>query len=159
MKIMNWILDNKEWLFSGVGLVLFMFFYNRVIRFFNRGSTSPDINNNSPIPSFSISPKEVINQVSDGPLLQREGKAKSYIGLKVDWEGFLFTIHMRDEIHANVRLSSSKMSLTPFIDTEVKIDDYPQLKVLKEGHKIKVTGEIVKVGSSDITLRNTTLTI
>jgi hypothetical protein len=165
-NILELINKNKEWLFSGIGIVLivglFSFFRKlinlqkkksvpysepqKVMKKTGTPSTPTIIEPKSALyypPANiilleSLSPSKILRTIREAPLLQQDEVTKHYIGLKVTWEGELNNAYtIKNDIVRIVLCSSHKG-----IIFHVNKNDYPGLGLLKEGAMLTVEGII-----------------
>jgi hypothetical protein len=165
-NILEMLIKNKEWLFSGLGIALIAGLISIVLKLINRQNKesvlpsmpqnlmvitgappSPSIIEPKPslyspptniIPSESLLPSEIIKTIRDAPLLQQDEITKHYIGLKVIWEGKLSSAYTKK--NDIVRMYMYSLHCT--IIFEVNKNDYPGLGLLKEGTILTVEGII-----------------
>lgn len=102
---------------------------------------------------------EIEKAIDSAPPLQREQAAKSYIGLRVEWDTYLRAAHKREDGNISLRLSLDAEFMGRSTSCEVPEDEYRELGVLPEGAKIRVVGEISEACSYDIKLSNARLEI
>ncbi len=158
----DWIWDNKEWLFSGVGLsisaLVFFWLKNRIKRQKTQepslnGATLQDIIDAPPQPkqeldisATSLSPGEIIKEVESAPLLQQPDIRKQYEGIKVSWKGKLsYADKIKKDIRLMILVTEKNDNTAIFFDVNPK--QYPCLGLLREGHEILVEGRIEGVSS------------
>jgi hypothetical protein len=98
-------------------------------------------------PYSSLTPQGIAKAIEDAPVLQRTKLAKLYEGQVVTWRGKLADAF---ETH------DGKMTLyieCGDVDVCFGVESTSSLQHLKEGDKIKVTGQIDKAGPGTIELR------
>jgi hypothetical protein len=101
--LIDWLLKNKEWLFSGLGVSVLLGILS-ILRFFRRRKPAVEgatvvvrVENTSGVeisPGRTVAverispltPEEVQKSIEDAPPLQRDAVASRYIGLKVEWD-------------------------------------------------------------------------
>lgn len=99
---------------------------------------------NSKISKFSaIEIRDVIN---DSPVFQKEEIAKNYQGIRIKWKVALNSIH-KDSGNI-VSLMTKFEGGYPWVHFEVDLNDYPYLKIAKEGKILIITGLISKYESN-----------
>jgi hypothetical protein len=168
-NILELLIKNKEWLFSGIGIVLIVglfSFFRKLINLQKKKSVpysdpqnlmvitvappSPAIietkhTSYSPptniIPLESLSPNEILRTIREAPLLQQDEVSKHYIGLTVTWEGTLSHAEKREKDTVRMHISSSNESVFFYINK----DDYPGLGLLKRDAKLTVEGIIEEI--------------
>jgi len=102
---------------------------------------------------------EIQSAINKAPPLQRDHVAKSYVGIRVEWDTYYKSASRRDNDMVSVRLTTNPQLGLTTVTCEVPFNDYRELGVLEEGAKIRVVGEIVEAGSWDITLKDVRLYI
>ncbi len=170
------ILENKEWLFSGIGVTVLMgvFFFIRHRLYRNKkeaqkveihlhpSNETSKVDDHSPIPIQRISPlsfSAIRESIEKSLPLQRDEVKKIFIGIKVMWDGYLKSASKEANDIVDLRLApGSKLidSLSTII-CRVSLKDYRELGILPEGAKIRIQGEIAKADSYDVELINTQL--
>ena len=165
--MIQFILDNKEWLFSGIG-VLFITVIFQVFKVLRErkikaekveiplhpsGSFSAaDGAGLIPVPKVNVlNFSEIGNIIKKALPLQRDSVKNSFKGIKVMWDGYLksatkkygdiITLRLAPGTELGDRLST--------IYCEVSLSDYPELGVMHEGIKIRIGGEIAEVDAMD----------
>jgi hypothetical protein len=171
-NILELLIKNKEWLFSGIGIVLIVglfSFFRKLVNLQKRKSapfsgpqnlkvitgspSTPTIIETKPppnspptniIPLESLSPEEIYNAINKAPLLQQEDVTKHYIGLKVKWEGVLSSAYKEKDDIVRILIKSEEYNLISF---NVNKNDYPGLGLLKKGTLITVEGIIDQISA------------
>jgi len=159
--MLRWVLDNREWLFSGVGLVVILGLW-RLVSWYrkrkNLAATStqeqsfaaviegppvkaPEIIKDTKI--GSLSPDAIMTSIHEAPLLQRPDVVKHYIGVPVTWEGVLTNARKKDPnlIHLLIRVGKGNYS----VFADIIPSQYSGLGLLKYGHPIRVSGTISEI--------------
>lgn len=171
----DWILNNKEWLFSGVGIVIAVMVFSWIKkRIKSRKTQEPSLNGASlqtiidapPPPKLepdiltaSLSPGKIIEEIKSAPLLQQQEISKQYEGVKVSWKGKLsdaqklYPEEMIDEKTIRIMISvydekngSDKMGYTS-VFFNVDPEQYPGIGLLRKGHELLVEGRIEEISS------------
>lgn len=170
-NILDLLIKNKEWLFSGLGIVLIVglfSFFRKLINLQKKKSVpysvpqnlkviiesppSPTIIETKPtpyspttniIPIVNLSPNEIIKTIKDAPLLQQSDVTKHYIGLKITCEGTLLDAVKKEKDIVRMLISSSNESFLFYVNK----NDYPGLGLLKNGAILKVEGMIESIES------------
>ena len=95
---------------------------------------------------FALTPKEILENIKSRPVFQQEDARKYYIGLKVKWRLYLFSVDKdkKDEKTAQVCVTTKELSGS-LIFCSVEVSRYPQLKLAKRNAIILVSGEISEV--------------
>lgn len=165
--MIKWILENKEWLFSGIGVtILFgvIYFIRRAARR-SQSSTQPGIapNLQSPAPrSLRVEPRKLVEldvhkimeSISSLPPFQRDDARKHYIGVRFRFTGALFSAEAEEEDRIRISLSSLNESHLPLIFGSVPAKDNSQLRIVHEGTKITIEGDLAIFDSYTASLNN-----
>lgn len=155
--MIDFIIENKEWLFSGIGVsiltAVFLLLRSLVLRRKNRLSypinqearQSPDSQTTSQEKdtigySTHPTPKEIANEISKLAPFQQTAAENNYIGLKVRWDVSLSLVHLRD--NNQVQLSCEFKGYSRYVEVETNLEDYPEIKIVKRGQIITVYGVI-----------------
>ena len=176
MKMIQFILDNKEWLFSGIGVTILILAITLIKKAFrgkkeqvpieetqeivihlNPSSDTEITKNKELIPVDKISPitfSHIEEAITNAPPLQRDDVKKHFIGIKVEWETYLKAASKDDEGIVTLRLSPGTEIEDRLytIRCKVAIEDYRELGILPEGTRIRINGEIVKADRWDVEL-------
>ena len=158
----QWIVDNKQWLFSGVGVMLLLLIGNFLRRRFTRprttdmglgghslsfviqGPSTPPIA--LPTTVADIAPDDILKSVEAAPLLQRPDVAHHYRGLRVSWDGSLANARKKSDRSVRLQISCGKeSSASVFVD--VNPTDYPGIGLLRERDSLVVSGIVADVSS------------
>ena len=147
------IFANKEWLFSGVGVV----FIIAIIHFFrSRGLLHRLFVRLSRSPICPISPKEIYDSASTVPDLKKWEVLKNYVGLRVIWLTTLASSTSESENAKSVNLQlnfhSGSITVLP-INCSVRLAHYPELVTAKEGKLVLVIGRIHSIDEKGIGLK------
>jgi len=170
--MIEYILDNKEWIFSGIGVsvlgLLFLIFKYS----FKKGSSSDknikSIPSNIPkfetpnlAPTGDIAQEEVykiMQEFESLPPLQLDDVKSHYRGLNVDWMTEYLSAYKKDDDLIRVSLELITKSFRPiFVHCEVNLSEYKQFSILKKKAKIRVIGEIIAFETYSIELSNVKL--
>jgi len=159
----DWIWDNKDWLFSGVGLIIIFlvisWFKNRIKsrktqELSLNGANLQDIIDAPPPPkqepdilATSLSPGKIIKEVESAPFLQRPDISKQYEGIKVSWKGKLCNANKINEKNIRLYITVTEEKGYTSIFFNVNPKQYPGIGLLREGHEILVEGRIERVSS------------
>jgi hypothetical protein len=141
--------QNYQWIFSGIGistLTVLYFVIKGLVKRHNKKRTSD---------SLSLLPKTIVKEVDSYPPLQRNQIEDSYKGIKVEWKTKFQEAHLRND--GTTHLMLLDRGSYPWVYCDVRVSDYPELKVIKEGTIIWVSGEIIKVVGNTITVKPTKL--
>ena len=157
--MLDYILKNKEWIFSGIGVstiallfLCFKYFFRR-----NRSHTQNAADNTSNSESIlEVSdgefPQEdvyrIMKELEKMPPLHVDDMRRNYVGLKVDWLTEYFSAYEKDDDLIRVNLTLLTKSTRPInVNCEVKLSEYKKFSILKRGAKVRVVGEIAKFES------------
>jgi hypothetical protein len=151
---------NYQWIFSGIGvsiLTLFFFVIKGIIKRKQRGEQSAlvsDTKNLSDINTRTIDilPKTIIEEIAKYPPLQRKQIEESYKGIKVEWTTIFNSANLGTDGSVHLMLYPEN-SQYPWIYCDVMISEYPELRIIREGSKITVAGEIKKIHYNTITIK------
>ena len=166
---MDWVINNKEWEFSGVGIPIlgtllwvFRYFGQRkfpgsvLIKSHTPLTAPQEIPVSVPIAIERISlvtPNEIQTSIESAPPLQKEVVAQRYVGQQIEWDTELSDAKQQDSLVRLqlkvVREPSAEYLFAFFAWCSVKLDDYPELAILPEKTHIRINGTItdVSVGS------------
>lgn len=164
--MMDWVINNKEWVFSGAGIPVVLGTLMWVFRYLGQrkfpGSvlikshippTAPqEIPVSVPIAIERISPvtsNEIQTSIESAPPLQKKAVAQRYVGQRIEWDTELSDAKQQDSL---VRLQlkvvhepSSEYLFSFFAWCNVKLDDYPELAILPKKTHIRINGTITDV--------------
>lgn len=157
----DWIWDNKEWLFSGVGgiivVLVISWLKNRIKSRKTQepslnGATLQDVIDALPPPkqepdilATSLSPGKIIKEVKSAPLLQQPNICKQYEDINVSWKGKLRSADKIDKENIRLMISVIEGKVSTHIFFNVNLKQYPGIGLLREGHEILVEGRIEEV--------------
>ncbi len=151
---MNWVWENRTWLFSGAGIALVSVVVWLIRHFYTNPPTPrrvSSIADTPPITGVSVpvvplvqtnshpTPIEIREHLKDLPPYQQQEAASHYAGLPVRWRMQFFGL----------------LSVT----LRVRTADYPFLKIAKRGLPVRVSGCIQSVSASgfNVELRDATI--
>ncbi len=168
--MLAWIWSNKEWLFSGVGIVfvagVIAVFRRRSIIFWNKflrggvaarrpsdeaihlgaGEVLQVVFSKPPVPQewapIPSDPERIIKAIDQAPLLQRPDVEKHYRGVSVEWEGRLISATRSGASTVRLQLASGGRIAFVAISFEVDSSAYAGLGLLKSEDLIRVAGKI-----------------
>ena len=161
---MKWLLNNKEWLFSGAGIVLLGFLFRFITRYLKKRklATIPakeqslaEIIEGSPVKTpeikrdielDSLTADAIMTRINEAPFLQQPDITKYYIGLRVTWDGVLANARKTgsDLIHLAINVGE-KGKKPKLIFVDIIPSQYPGIGLLKYGHSIRVSGVISEI--------------
>lgn len=180
MILLEYLDKNKEWLFSGGGVVTVGYIVSQLWRRFVPQSEPKEgavvivqvsTQDASPTSEFqagnqvtpaqitkvtSITLAEIIDTLNKAPPLQKDDIAKHYIGLVVQWEMKLFGAEKEDGDKVRLSLDFGPGDLH-LVHCTVNLSDYRELGVLQKGASITVMGRITEIGYKSATLENVQL--
>ncbi len=111
-------------------------------------SAPPSKNMSDPL--LNLRPEEIWEDVTSRPPLQQEDAISSYKGNRVEW---LLSFVGAREVKDKIRVSFLSSRPYPYlVYGEVKLTDYPWLKVAHEGTKVQVQGVIQDISALGIDL-------
>lgn len=172
--MLDYIMENKEWIFSGIGIsaggvifLVFKYFWhrNQNIKAMPRTSSapqtpiitgSPSQTINSDIPQDDI--YRIVQEVEDMPPLHFDDVRKNYIGLNVDWLTEYHSAYKKSDDLIRVDLTAITKSFRPInVYCEVSLSEYKQFSILKRKARVRITGTISKFDSHSFWLSNVKL--
>jgi hypothetical protein len=152
MRVVDWLLKNKEWLFSGGGLMSLSLIWRMIANNFTGRSkaaqpqlaTAPSVHTAQTIvldSSTNIvqhlgsrhietqpSGDEIARIVSNAPTFQRSQVGTNYVGLVVSWPVTFFDLYSLDGTVCKLILAYGVESWGAKIELTIDIDKYPRLK-------------------------------
>lgn len=162
----DYIINNKEQIFSGIGVsvvgVIFLVLKNfwhknqksEIIPSTTAGPHAPAIA--SDIPQEDI--YRIMKEVEEMPPLHLEDVRNNYVGLNVDWLTEYNSAYKRNDDLINVSLIAKTKSFRPiFVHCEVRLSGYKQFSILKKEAKVRIIGTISKFDSYSFELSNVQL--
>ena len=163
--MLNYLIENKEWIFSGIG-VLILAGVISIIRFFlnrkksNKLSKENFTNEKVPLEKdkdnastnsleiSDITVKTIIDDINNAPPFQRDTTSKNYNGIKVRWEGKLWNVEKL--LFSNILKQTVRVIFHPISENlnysvllRVNINQYPELKIAKRNSMIAAEGKII----------------
>jgi hypothetical protein len=153
----DWIIRNKEWLFSGAGLAMAIFLVGVLRRLMLREVGTPlaatlerptrfAAIRDLPVPTTSaalpITLDAIYKDINSRPPFQREEAERSYLGVHVRCTGFLGAAKRggrRKDIDITLHTNDSRGSRIFFALDE---DRYPEVKVMTEGTVLTIEGRV-----------------
>ena len=106
----------------------------------------------------NITYPELRADISAAPPMQREDIAKHYIGLRVQWEALFYSGKRKDDGGFSIYLTIPGV-VGGIVTCEVSAEDYPELRILREGNPLRVSGDISIIDNISIALTNVRLEI
>jgi hypothetical protein len=110
-----------------------------------KGAATPTL---PPRPTTDISVEEIVESVRSRPPLQQGDVAKQYIGIEVDWVGYLIKAEPEygSRSNARVNLNVNKDEAIDYsIWFSVDLEVMPEFKILTKKSKVRVKGRITSV--------------
>ena len=174
--MIDWFSQNYQWLFSGVGVTAVVLFLSFLIRRrrsstnLNQAPTPPqgnaaptqeskptaDVLAAGPARPFSVRLRDIRKAIDAAPPLQQDDVAARYEGIRIRWKMCLWIAGYQGGDSVNLTLVESGFSL-PFVSCEVKLAEYPELKILPEKSPVLVSGTIHAVTNFKIELQDVEL--
>ena len=171
--MLRWIADNKEWLFSGVGVAVIVAVVGllKIVRHRRpRMATLGDKNLQAVIdapapslptrvvPSASLTPQQIKAAFEDAPFLQQPDIREQFKGLHVRWSATLVDAEKRKDGTVRLILVVGNLLKGPAVLCTVKPEQHPGLGLLRKDHKIDVSGTIALVGENYVELEQVSIT-
>lgn len=166
--MLQWIVDNKQWLFSGIGVTLVLGVFYVVRKLLSRKRNAPPQTESTPpppeqVPVTAARPvakldlAKIRHDIESRPPYQRKQAIQNYIGLRFEFTGQLFSAEAKDEgkIQFCLHKSSGKYPLVIGVVIE---KEYPELKVMHQGTKMTVQGNMADFDSFVVTIDNVVIT-
>jgi hypothetical protein len=155
----NWLLANKEWLFSGVGIAIVsavIYVVRHVWPSKRKGESGTNVANAATRSTSRPLPAEICAATTAAPPLHQDTRVQEYVGLQVHWLVSLHSAHRRDQ--GTARLMLLDRGNYPWVNCEVPIGDYPELLIASVGTNFWIAGKIKKVEGATIELEEARLT-
>lgn len=182
VNVLDYLDQNKEWLFSGGGVVLIGFlgslFWRRISKEKTKNSGTlvvvqiPDGTATEAVATklladsrpthitrlASVTVADMTAALERAPPLQRDEVAKHYEGIAVQWDAQLFSAAKdgEDEVRLTLDFGPGDSNL---VSCRVRLSEYRELGVLPKGAPISVIGKIQKVAPRIATLEDVQLFI
>ncbi len=165
--MLEFIKNNKEWLFSGAGISILTALFLIVRHIFakkTKSTTSKELQIHEPkrtndektskdnvLPSSSEysahpSPGEIAQSISDLPPFQQNTAKENYIGINICWDLTLSLVYSKEEDIVSLMCQSKGYSR--YVGVEISLNRYPQIKVIHKDQRLIVYGEIKDIESS-----------
>lgn len=171
--MLDYILKNKEWIFSGAGVsavgLLFLalrYFFRRNALIHRKNEQSIPTNTPESQPHRMIQPGDIpqedvyriLQELEEMPPLHLEDVIQNYIGLSVNWLTEYGSAYKKDDDLIRVLLTLTTKSFRPInVSCEVKLSEYKQFSILKRKAKVRVMGNISKFEPYSFELSNVKL--
>lgn len=173
----SFLWDNKEWLFSGIGIVILIVLIKAFRVLWIRKKTIPQssaeyVNGETPVTtsekkgeldseggilSEPIMPHQIRKAIDNLPILQRTDAAKHYIDMHVVWRLPLISISKKWDDPNTLSLllaDRTDLMISGGVSFDVNSDKYPGLGLLKEKDIVEVDGRIKTIDTHVIKLYN-----
>lgn len=161
--MIDWLLKNKDWLFSGLGVTVAIWLLG-IIRTHGR-KVNPDqttvvvriehAGNGDQLDASStgavevervspVTPANIRAAIESAPPLQRGAVAARYGGQRIEWDTELTSADEVDgmvKLHLRTKQATNELFRFSVI-CEVKLEDYRELAVLPEQAHVRVNGTI-----------------
>lgn len=153
-QIIEWLRENAEWLFQGIGVVVLVGLGRLAFRATSRptatSSRSPNADPDEPS-GGAFTAAMIMKEFEAAPPLQRTEIAKHFIGLPLNVNGALYNSWQgRDEV-------TLQLSGLPSVFLVVNPAEWPGLALLRKGARISAQGRVESVTEYGVTLRPDTL--
>ena len=175
--MIDWIVNHKEWVFSGVGIPVLGPLICVIRNFGQRKSRGlASIESSFPITvpqEISVSdsiaierislvaPNELQTSIESAPPLQQKTVAERYTGQRIEWDTELCSAEQQGSLvrlHLSaVKGKDSKYPYPVYVWCDVKLDDYRELTILPKKAHIRIIGTLTKVSSMSVSLDNARL--
>jgi hypothetical protein len=168
MHPLDWLWDNRTWLFSGLGVAVLAALFAVARSAHTRvrhtsapsgptpmqGSVVPAATRSHAVAPGQLTPKDIIQAIHDAPLLQQPDVAKHYVGLAVEWQGKLQSAERTDRGAIRITAVHDGRHLVGF---ELEPSSYPGLGLLRSGTQVRFAGVIASVDLDWIALEDARL--
>lgn len=159
--MIEYIEANKEWLFSGAGIVLLTVLFTVAVKFKNyfdlkNSERKRSSSSNKALKITHLDFDAIKNAIDTAIPIQRDGVIKSFKGLGIRWGVHLLRATTDGDI-VRLVLTTRLPNRQNTIYCDVRAEDYPELNALKEGDKLVVTGAIKEASVWDIWLDNVSI--
>jgi hypothetical protein len=142
-NVLKWVIQNKEWLFSGAGLVLLTLVGGLLWKIIHNRGQNPAA---SQAPTrenvLKVEVREMLADIKSRPLYQRDEAMKHYVGLSTRFEGKFSSLLMGKDGRVKIMLSSLEPIPSAFVSFDISIDEHPEFKIMRENTPITVQGKI-----------------
>lgn len=164
--MLEYLVKNKEWIFSGVGVFLLAavigiikFFWNRKkIKELKRENFTREKDSfekakvnalKDVVEPSNVTVKTIIDEINNAPPFQRDTVSDNYKGIKVRWEGRLWNVEKVDFTNKSRQLVKVEFHPIPGnlhyrVLLQANIDEYPELRVAKRDSMIAAEGKIIR---------------
>jgi len=167
---MDWLINNKEWIFSGVGIPVLVGLIG-LIRHSGQRKSHEQSRSLEVIPQkipvsvlianeriSPVTPDDIQTSIESAPPFQQKAVAQRYIGQRIEWNTELCSAEQQGNL-VRLQLRAIGSSYPFYVWCNVKFDDYRELAVLPAEAHICINGAITRVSSSNsVNLDNARLT-
>lgn len=165
----EYVIKNKEWIFSGIGVFLLaaaIGIVRYILKQRKKGKIlvtpemvpnrimghSDNLNSKNIINTENLTPEKIKEALQSVPLLQRENIADQYKGIQVQWEG---DVYSAEKIKSgNIKIEIKWQNSVFGIFFELNPMQYKGIGLLKRGDHLCIVGYIDTVNESYISLVN-----
>jgi len=176
--MVDWVINNKEWIFSGIGISVPVALIT-VVRYLRQRKSQGSLSIESRFPVTvpqegqvsapiaierisPVTPNELQVSIESATPLQKNAVAERYIGQRIEWDTELRSAEQEGSLVrlllSAVKGTDSQYPYPVFVWCSVKLDEYPELAILLEKTHIRINGIITKVSSRTLSLDNARLT-
>lgn len=126
--------------------MLVQMFKGRVTRFFAPALVVKSTDTTSGL-TIGISPDAIRAEVKSRPPFERTIAAKKYEGIAVEWSGKFYDLFMvgSERVRLHIFVNSTTGAWDAMIMVEVSLSEYPTIKILTPGTRIRMQGRIKTV--------------
>jgi hypothetical protein len=154
--LIDWIWQNKEWLFSGIGVAIIALLAPWVVRTIRaRGPAIPPFD--QAVFRTHPLPRKLRASIDAAPSLHQSARALEITGMKIQWKTTLE--HAREKEGGLVHLMLLDRGSYPWVVCDVPKDLYPDLLLARTGTVIWVAGRIANCNSGTFVLEDPQLRI
>jgi hypothetical protein len=147
--LIDWILANKDWLFSGLGLSLLAFLFYLIRRLSEKLRSAPPPFDQAQFRTRPL-PDEISRRVEVAPPLHQANRSSEFTGLRVQWRT---TLSASQPTHdGKILLMLLDRGKYPWIRLEIDAQHYPDLQLARKGTTIWVAGTIAGYHSNTFTI-------
>jgi hypothetical protein len=167
--MIEWIWNNREWLFSGLGVFIIGGAIAAIYRHFKKSPPQQIVQVILPQTSVKedktiaqVTPAQIFDEMQKLPILQQQQFREHYKGLRVSWRGklsYICTSRINDDHYTVIfRMPSTSGASDMYSVTfDIPQSKYPGLGLLHEGSFIDVTGSIERLDVFDVHLTDVDL--
>lgn len=174
--MLNWLGTNKQWLFSGVGVTVFLLIGGIVRWFVTRKkaaviSPPPSVSTSSSQPSPPLAgltiptPDQMMKQVNSLPPFQQKAAWDAYKGLEVRWQAIFNDIHEDPRTYPQAKNKKATKKWVVYLKHYdpvavyssfgidcygISLEAYPQLKIMHNDEVVIVSGTVTHAGYTTV---------